>query len=123
MKAFTVAVPTWGLGIGGTRFAKFPLPGEPTDIHEKLVDAGVLHQLGRMTPRVSPHFPWDGGAEPATLREEAEALGLTFDAVNSNTFEDQAGQAHSYKFGSLTYRPGACATRRSATISTASPRV
>ena len=38
VKAFAVAVPTWGLGIGGTRFAKFPLPGEPTNIHENLVD-------------------------------------------------------------------------------------
>src|ERR1700733_3023345 len=74
VKAFSLAVPTWGLGVGGTRFAKFPLPGEPTDIHEKLADAAVVHQLGRMTPRVSPHFPWDAGVDPATLRSEAESL-------------------------------------------------
>ena len=27
--AFSVAVPTWGVGTGGTRFARFPGPGEP----------------------------------------------------------------------------------------------
>ncbi len=107
VKAFTLAVPTWGLGVGGTRFAKFPLPGEPTDIHEKLADAAVVNQLGRMTPRVSPHFPWDSGVDPAALRSEAEGLGLAFDAVNSNTFEDQAGQPLSYKYGSLTHADAA----------------
>jgi L-rhamnose isomerase / sugar isomerase len=28
---FSVAVPSWGAGRGGTRFAKFPIPGEPTN--------------------------------------------------------------------------------------------
>jgi L-rhamnose isomerase/sugar isomerase len=27
--AFGVAIPTWGVGTGGTRFARFPGPGEP----------------------------------------------------------------------------------------------
>jgi L-rhamnose isomerase/sugar isomerase len=36
------------------------------------------------------------------LRQEAAALGLGFDAVNSNTFQDQPGQARSYRHGSLT---------------------
>ncbi len=56
---FSVALPTWGSGVGGTRFAKFPIPGEPTNIHEKLEDCAVVQQLCRTTPRVSPHFPWD----------------------------------------------------------------
>ena len=99
---FSVAVPTWGAGRGGTRFAKFPIPGEPTNIHEKLEDCAVINQLGRTTPRVSPHFPWDKVSDYAALREEAAALGLGFDAVNSNTFQDQAGQAHSYATGSLS---------------------
>jgi L-rhamnose isomerase / sugar isomerase len=34
--AFTVALPSWGAGRGGTRFAKFPFKGAPTNIHEKL---------------------------------------------------------------------------------------
>jgi len=100
--SFSVAVPSWGAGRGGTRFAKFPIPGEPTNIHEKLEDCAVVNQLSRATPRVSPHFPWDKVSDYAALREEAASLGLGFDAVNSNTFQDQPGQAHSYATGSLS---------------------
>ncbi|WP_035615405.1 TIM barrel protein [Hyphomonas johnsonii] len=99
---FTVAVPSWGAGRGGTRFAKFPIPGEPTNIHEKLEDCAVINQLSQATPRVSPHFPWDKVDDYSALREEAASLGLGFDAVNSNTFQDQLGQAHSYSTGSLS---------------------
>lgn len=102
VRAFSVAVPSWGAGRGGTRFAKFALPGEPTTIHEKLEDCGVIHQLGRATPRVSPHFPWDKVTDYAALREEAASLGLGFDAMNSNTFQDQPGQPQSYETGSLS---------------------
>lgn len=99
---FSVAVPSWGAGRGGTRFAKFPIPGEPTNIHEKLEDCAVVNQLSRATPRVSPHFPWDKVRDYKALREEAESLGLGFDAVNSNTFQDQPGQAQTYATGSLS---------------------
>ncbi len=98
---FSVAVPSWGAGRGGTRFAKFPIAGEPTNILEKLEDCAVVNQLSTMTPRVSPHFPWDKVSDYSALREEAASLGLGFDAVNSNTFQDQVGQAHSYNTGSL----------------------
>jgi len=98
---FSVAVPSWGAGRGGTRFAKFPIPGEPTNIHEKLEDCAVINQLSQATPRVSPHFPWDQVDDYGALREEAESLNLSFDAINSNTFQDQPGQAHSYSTGSL----------------------
>ncbi len=99
---FSVAVPSWGAGRGGTRFAKFPLAGEPTNIHEKLEDCAVINQLCRATPRVSPHFPWDCVEDYNGLREEAGSLGLSFDAVNSNTFQDQPGQAQTYATGSLS---------------------
>jgi L-rhamnose isomerase / sugar isomerase len=98
---FSVAVPTWGAGRGGTRFAKFSLAGQPTNIHEKLEDCALIHQLCRITPRVSPHFPWDQVGDYKALRAEAAALGLGFDAVNSNTFQDQTAQAHTYATGSL----------------------
>ncbi len=98
---FSVAIPSWGSGRGGTRFAKFPIAGEPTNIHEKLADCAVVNQLSTVTPRVSPHFPWDKVSDYAALREEAASFGLGFDAVNSNTFQDQPGQAHSYNTGSL----------------------
>ncbi len=99
---FSLAVPSWGAGRGGTRFAKFPIAGEPTNIHEKLEDCAVINQLSRVTPRVSPHFPWDKVSDFAALRQEAAEQGLGWDAVNSNTFQDQVGQAHTYANGSLS---------------------
>ena len=99
--AFSVALPSWGAGRGGTRFAKFPFVGAPTDIHEKLEDCAVVQQLCRITPRVSPHFPWDFVKHYGALKEEAASRGLSFDAVNSNTFQDQPGQKVSYRSGSL----------------------
>ncbi|NCT84162.1 MAG: L-rhamnose catabolism isomerase [Comamonadaceae bacterium] len=101
-QTFGVAVPSWGAGTGGTRFARFPGKGEPRDVTEKLEDCAVINQLTRATPAVSLHFPWDKPSDSLALREQADSLGLGFDAVNSNTFQDQAGQAHTYKFGSLT---------------------
>ena len=100
---YSVAVPTWGVGTGGTRFARFPGPGEPRNIHDKLEDCGVINQLTRVTPNVSPHFPWDKVSDYNALRQEAASHELGFDAVNSNTFQDQRGQRLSYKFGSLTH--------------------
>ena len=95
IQAFDVALPTWGVGTGGTRFARFPIGGEPRNIFEKLEDCAVVQQLGRTTPAVSPHIPWDRVDDPGALRRHAEDLGLRFDAVNSNTFQDQPGQTHS----------------------------
>jgi L-rhamnose isomerase/sugar isomerase len=101
-QAFSVAVPSWGTGTGGTRFARFPGLAEPRNIFEKLEDCAVINKLVRCTPSVSPHFPWDKVEDFSELREQADNLGLKFDAVNSNTFQDQPGQAHSYKYGSLS---------------------
>jgi L-rhamnose isomerase/sugar isomerase len=106
-QTFAVAVPSWGVGTGGTRFARFPGKGEPRDVTEKLEDCAVIHQLTRATPTVSLHFPWDKPSDPKALRQQADELGLGFDAVNSNTFQDQAGQAQTYKFGSLTAQSAA----------------
>ncbi|MEO5934852.1 MAG: TIM barrel protein, partial [Duganella sp.] len=99
---FAVALPSWGVGTGGTRFARFPGKGEPRNVVEKLEDCAVIHQLTCATPGVSLHFPWDKTSDPSALRQQAESHGLYFDAVNSNTFQDQVGQEHSYKFGSMT---------------------
>ena len=107
VRGFHVAIPTWGVGTGGTRFARFPMSGEPRNIFERLEDCAVVQQLGRATPAVSPHIPWDRVDDVAALRRHAEALGLGFAAVNSNTFQDQPGQTHSYKYGSLTHTDSA----------------
>jgi L-rhamnose isomerase / sugar isomerase len=101
--AYSVAVPTWGVGTGGTRFARFPGPGEPRHVHDKIADCGVINQLVRSTENVSPHFPWDKVSDYNALRQEASQYGLGFDAVNSNTFQDQKDQSLSYKYGSLTH--------------------
>src|SRR3989454_261887 len=102
-QAFRVAVPSWGVGTGGTRFARFAGPGEPRDIYEKLEDCGTIFKLVRSTPAISLHIPWDKPDNAAGLREFAAQRGLHFDAMNSNTFQDQPGQKLSYKFGSLTH--------------------
>jgi L-rhamnose isomerase/sugar isomerase len=101
--ALEVGLPSWGMVSGGTRFARFPLPGEPADVYEKIEDCSVVHQLTGLTPRVSLHFPWDKTDDYLALRQFGEAHGIGFDAINSNTFQDQAGQKRSYKFGSLSH--------------------
>ncbi len=100
---FEVAVPSWGVGTGGTRFARFPGQGEPRDVFEKLDDCAVINDLSRQTSSISPHFPWDAVDDFAALVEKSENLGLTWDSINSNTFQDQPGQEHSYKYGSLSH--------------------
>ncbi|SDP50898.1 L-rhamnose catabolism isomerase [Phyllobacterium sp. OV277] len=99
---FFVAVPSWGVGTGGTRFARFPGQGEPRGIFDKLEDCSVIHQLSRATPTVSLHIPWDK-TDPKQLKAHGDALGLGFDAMNSNTFSDAPDQTHSYKYGSLSH--------------------
>jgi len=101
-REFGVAIPSWGVGTGGTRFARFPGLGEPRHVFDKLDDCGVIHQLTQATPTVSLHIPWDD-EDPGALKEQARSLNLGFDAMNSNTFQDQVDQRYSYKFGSLSH--------------------
>ena len=101
--AFRVSVPSWGVGTGGTRFARFPGTGEPRNVFEKMDDCGAGFKLVRSTPGISLHIPWDKPESPAELKSFAEARGLFIDSMNSNTFQDQPGQAHSYRFGSLSH--------------------
>ncbi|MCD2183469.1 L-rhamnose catabolism isomerase [Rhizobium sp. GN54] len=107
---YAVAVPSWGVGTGGTRFARFPGRGEPRNIFDKLEDCAVIHELTRATPTVSLHIPWDKVSDLSALKEKGAALGLGFDAMNSNTFSDAPQQEHSYKYGSLSHADAA--TRR-----------
>ncbi len=101
--AYAVAVPSWGVGTGGTRFARFPGDGEPRNIYDKLEDCAVIQELTRATPTVSLHIPWDKVSDLKELKERGAALGLGFDAMNSNTFSDAPQQEHSYKYGSLSH--------------------
>src|SRR5690606_11416920 len=98
---FQIAIPSWALGAGGTRFGRFGGVGEPRNLEEKIEDVGLLHALNRSSGAISLDIPWDIPENVAEIRRLAASHGLLFDAVNSNTFQDQPGQALSYKFGSL----------------------
>src|SRR5579863_908095 len=100
---FGVAIPSWALGTGGTRFGRFPGGGEPRSLEEKIEDIGLLHSLNQSSGAISLHIPWDIPKDVAAIRTLAAQFGLRFDAMNSNTFQDQPGQQHSYKFGSLQH--------------------
>ena len=60
-----------------------------------------MHALNRSSGAISLHIPWDIPRNAAGIRSLAAQFGLSFDAMNSNTFQDQPDQEHSYKFGSL----------------------
>ncbi|PWK69139.1 L-rhamnose catabolism isomerase [Aminobacter sp. AP02] len=108
---FGVAIPSWGVGTGGTRFARFPGTGEPRDIFDKIEDCAIINELTKATPTVSLHIPWDK-ADANRLKQAASRFGLGFDAMNSNTFSDARGQERSYKYGSLSHADAG--TRRQA---------
>ncbi|MBS1602955.1 MAG: sugar isomerase [Bacteroidetes bacterium] len=100
---FQVAIPSWALGTGGTRFGRFSGGGEPRSLEEKIEDVGLLHALNRSSGAISLHIPWDIPKQASSVRALAAQFGLKFDAMNSNTFQDQPGQELSYKFGSLQH--------------------
>lgn len=98
---FQIAIPSWALGTGGTRFGRFAGGGEPRSLEEKMDDVGLLHALNQSSGAISLHIPWDIPKDYKAIKSLAAQHGLKFDAVNSNTFQDQSDQALSYKFGSL----------------------
>jgi L-rhamnose isomerase/sugar isomerase len=101
ISAFQIAIPSWALGAGGTRFGRFSIGGEPRNLEEKLKDIGLLARLTKKTDAVSLHIPWDIPKDVVAVRQQAAELGIGFDAMNSNTFQDY-GQPLSYKMGSLS---------------------
>lgn len=100
---FQIAIPSWALGTGGTRFGRFAGGGEPRSLEEKIEDIGLLHQLNRSSGAISLHIPWDIPKDAKAIKVLAAQHDLRFDAMNSNTFQDQKDQVHSYKFGSLQH--------------------
>jgi L-rhamnose isomerase/sugar isomerase len=103
LTAFQIAIPSWALGTGGTRFGRFGGGGEPRSLEEKIEDIGLLHALTRSADAISLHIPWDIPSNPENIKSLAKESGLRFDAMNSNTFQDQPGQKLSYKFGSMQH--------------------
>lgn len=106
ISAFQIAVPSWALGAGGTRFGRFSIGGEPRNLEEKLDDIGLLAKLTKRTDAVSLHIPWDFPQDAEAVKQKAASLGIGFDAMNSNTFQDY-GQPLSYKMGSLSHADAA----------------
>lgn len=100
---FQIAIPSWALGTGGTRFGRFPGGGEPRSLEEKIDDVGLLHALNAGSGAISLHIPWDIPEDIDAVKAHTASHNLLFDAVNSNTFQDQEDQALSYKFGSLCH--------------------
>lgn len=100
---FQVAIPSWALGTGGTRFGRFGGAGEPRNLEEKIEDVGLLHALNGSSGAISLHIPWDIPQDHMAIRQLAREHNLLFDAVNSNTFQDQDEQRFSYKYGSLQH--------------------
>jgi len=102
---FDVAAPSWAVGTGGTRFGRFPIGGEPRSTEEKIDDVALLNSLTASNGTISLHVPWDDPEDPDGLREYAGERGIGFDAMNSNTFQDNPSTTDdgklSYKFGSL----------------------
>lgn len=107
LEKFQIAIPSWGLGAGGTRFGRFSIGGEPGTLEEKIEDVGLLHALNRSSGAISLHIPWDIPQNVKSIKQLAASHGLAFDAMNSNTFQDQKDQKHSYKFGSLQHTDAA----------------
>jgi L-rhamnose isomerase/sugar isomerase len=103
LEAFQIAIPSWALGTGGTRFGRFSGGGEPRSLEEKIEDVGVLHALNKASGAISLHIPWDIPQNHQAIKTLAAQHGLRFDAMNSNTFQDQADAPESYKFGSLQH--------------------
>lgn len=99
---FQVAIPSWALGAGGTRFGRFSFYGEPSNLEQKMEDVGVLHSLTQTAGAVSLHIPWDVPSDYNAIKEKANTLDIKFDSVNSNTFQDQKDATESYKYGSLS---------------------
>ena len=103
IQAYNIAIPSWALGAGGTRFGRFGFGGEPGNLTQKIEDIGLIHALTNSAGAVSLHIPWDIPKDAKATKEHAASLGIIFDAMNSNTFQDQQGQAYSYKYGSLCH--------------------
>jgi len=107
LAGFSMAAPSWALGTGGTRFGRFRGGGEPRTLEEKIEDVALLDTLTGANRTISLHVPWDYPREPASVRGFADSLGVGFDCMNSNTFQDNpqttANGAVSFKFGSLCH--------------------
>jgi L-rhamnose isomerase/sugar isomerase len=122
---FSVAAPSWAVGtaapgFGGSRSAVSPArPRRRSTTSPPSTRSPARTAASRCT------CPWDDpGDDAGALRVHAESQDLTFDAMNSNTFQDNPSTtddgAVSYKFGSLCSTDPASSAPRSSTTATSS---
>ena len=100
-----IAVPSWALGTGGTRFGRFSEAGEPHDLEQKVADVASIDRLTRTSGEISLHIPWDQPDDPIALRDCLAAHGIACGPINSNTFQDGErpnDPRASYRHGSVS---------------------
>ena len=73
---FNVAIPSWALGTGGTRFGRFSSLGEPGNLEQKMEDVGLLHALNNSSGAISLHIPWDKPSNFNEIKQLAADLNL-----------------------------------------------
>src|SRR5690606_30513524 len=71
LQKFNIAIPSWALGTGGTRFGRFSGKGEPGTLEQKIEDVGLLHALNRSSGAISLHIPWDIPENAEKIKELA----------------------------------------------------
>src|SRR5689334_2409738 len=99
LDSFRIELPSWGFANTGTRFGKFLQLAAATDTEEKLSDAGEVHRLTGVCPRVALHVLWDfpeGLESVAEIGSLAKKYSVSPGSINPNVFQDQI-----YKHGSL----------------------
>ena len=99
LRSQRIETPSWGYGNSGTRFGVFRQPGAARDVHERMADAAMVHELTGVCPAVALHIPWDRVEDYDALKAEAADLGIEIGAINPNVFQDP-----NYQFGSFGHR-------------------
>jgi L-rhamnose isomerase/sugar isomerase len=96
LRRLEIETPSWGYGNSGTRFHVYPWPGAARNVHERIADAALVHELTGCCPSVALHIPWDAVDDYGELRRSAEEQGVRLGAINPNLFGDDA-----YRLGSI----------------------
>lgn len=99
LETFRIELPSWGFANTGTRFGKFTQLSAATTTEEKFSDAGQVHLLTGVCPRIALHVLWDcpeGVQSADEIRRFANRYGVVPGSINPNLFQDQE-----YKYGSF----------------------
>jgi L-rhamnose isomerase / sugar isomerase len=96
LRRLKIETPSWGYGNSGTRFHVYPWPGAARNVHERIADAALVHELTGCCPTVALHIPWDAVDDYGELRRFAEEKGVRLGVINPNLFGDDE-----YRLGSI----------------------